>query len=73
MWADVQQFKIPPAFLSDMTSAHVEEDILNYRFGVLSDDDIDSFWLLTFYERTAFVGIVFPSLESRDRCGERST
>ena len=56
-----------------MTSAHVEEDILNYRFGVLSDDDIDSFWLLTFYERTAFVGIVFPSLESRDRCGERST
>lgn len=72
VWANVQQFRIPPAFLSDMTPAHVEEDILSYRFGVLGDDDINSFWLLTFYERTVFVGIVFRSLESRDRSAERS-
>ena len=67
VWADVQQFEVPPAFLADMTFAHVEADILSYRFGEVEDEDIHSFWLLTFYERTPFLGIVFRSLESRAR------
>ncbi len=67
VWADVQRFEIPPAFLADMTSAHVEEDILNYQFGVINDEEINSFWLLTLYERTPFLGVVFRSLESRAR------
>jgi hypothetical protein len=67
VWADVQRFEVPPAFLDDMTYSHAEQDILHYRFGVIDDPDIHSSWLLTFFERTFFLGIVFRSIEARTR------
>jgi hypothetical protein len=68
VWADVQKFEVPPAFLEEMVEAHAEEDVLRYRYGVLEgDDDIHSSWLLTFYERTPFFSIVFRSREARER------
>lgn len=67
VWADVQKFEVPPAFLDEMDTAHAEEDILKYRYGVISDPHIHSSWLLTFYERTTFFGIVFRSEEARLR------
>jgi hypothetical protein len=67
VWADVQRFEIPPAFLAEMDTAHAEKDILKYRYCVIEDPDIHSSWLLTFYERTTFVGIVFRSDEARLR------
>jgi hypothetical protein len=59
VWADVQKFEIPPEFLTEMTSAHVEEDVLQYRFGVIEDPDIHSCWLLRFFARTPFFCIVY--------------
>jgi len=68
VWADVQMFAVPPAFLDEMTEAHAEEDVLRYRFGVLDqDEDIHSSWLLTFYERTPFFAIVFRSEAAHER------
>lgn len=67
MWADVQKFEVPPAFLDEMDVAHAEADILKYRYGVIPDANIHSGWLLTFYERTTFLGIVFRSREARLR------
>jgi hypothetical protein len=59
VWADVQKFEIPPEFLTQMTSANVEEDVLQYRFGVIEDPDIHSCWLLRFFARTPFFCIVY--------------
>jgi hypothetical protein len=59
VWADVQKFEIAPEFLKEMTSAHVEEDVLQYRFGVIEDPDIHSGWLLQFFTRTPFLCIVY--------------
>ena len=67
VWADVQPFEFPPAFLAVMGTAHAEEDILNYRYCVIEHPDFHSFWLLTFYERTTFFGVVFRSEEARLR------
>ena len=67
VWGDVQRFDVPPAFLEEMTSAHAEADILEYRFGVLDDRDIHSSWLLRFFERTAFFCIVYASIQARAR------
>jgi len=63
--ADVQKFEIPPAFLTEMTSAHAEEDVLRYRFGVIEDPDIHSCWLLRFFTRTPFFCIVYSRPQTR--------
>jgi hypothetical protein len=67
VWAEIQRFEVPPVFLEEMTLAHVEEDVLQYRFGVLPDPAIHSVWLLRFYSRTPFICIVYRSVEERRR------
>jgi len=67
VWADAQRFQVPAEFLAEMTSAHVEEDVLQYRYGVLEDPDLHSCWLLRFFQRTPFFCIVFRSIEARSR------
>jgi hypothetical protein len=67
VWGDVQRFEVPPGILTDMTSADVEDDVFQYRFGVTDDPDIHSCWLLRFFERTSFFCIVFRSIEARAR------
>lgn len=67
VWADVQKFQIPPAFLPEMSDAHAEGDVIRYSFTVLDDEDIQSFWLLTFFERTPFFGVVYRSEDARRR------
>jgi hypothetical protein len=64
--ADIQRFQIPEAFLSEMTSAHAEEDVLQYRYGLVDEPEIHSGWLLNFFGRTPFFCIVFRSLEARN-------
>jgi hypothetical protein len=63
--ANIQRFEVPPQFLAEMTSAHAEEDVLQYRFGVVDEPEIHSGWLLNFYGRTQFLCIVFRSLNAR--------
>jgi len=65
VWADIMCFQVPADFLNAMTSAHAEQEIIEYRYEVIAEDDIHSWWLLTFYERTTFIGIVFQSEETR--------
>lgn len=61
VWADIQKFGIPPEFASAFKEAHAEQDILRYQFAPLDDEHIHSVWILTFFERTPFLGIVFRS------------
>ncbi len=64
---------MPPAFLEEMTFSHAEEDILLYRFTVgEGEDDLHSCWLLTFYQRTGFFGLVFNSVEAMERFAVRA-
>jgi hypothetical protein len=65
--ADVQRFQIQADFLSAMTSAQAEEDVLQYWFGMFDEPDMHSGWLLNFFGRTAFHCIVFRSPEGRRR------
>jgi len=65
VWSDVQRFELAPEFLEEFESAHVEEDVFQYRFGVVDDADIHSGWLLRFFTRTPFVCVVYQSIEAR--------
>lgn len=65
MWADVQRFAVPPEFLAEMTAAHADAEVIEYRWAVLpSDEFIHSCWLLRFFGRTPFIGMVFHSAEA---------
>jgi hypothetical protein len=64
VFADVQRFEVPSEFLAQMTSAHAEEDVLQYRFGIIDDPDIHSCWLLRLFNRTAFFCIVFRGVKT---------
>jgi hypothetical protein len=66
VWADVQQFLVPPEFETAMTTGHAEEDILQYRYCVLDEDELHSCWVLCFFGRTPFFGIVYRSEHARD-------
>lgn len=72
VWADVMCFQVPADFLTAMTSAHAERDIIEYRYEVMAEDDLHSWWLLTFYKRTTFIGRVFQSEEARAHMDARS-
>ena len=61
VWADILKYQIPEEFLSKMTYEHREKDVAEYRYQVLREDGIDSAWLITFFQRVTFVGMVSVS------------
>ena len=63
VWVDVLKYVVPQAFLDEMPIHHREQDIVEYRFQVLNEEGIHSAWLLTFFERRTFIGIVSMSEE----------
>jgi hypothetical protein len=64
LWVDVLRYVVPQAFLDEMSIHHRDQDIFEYRYQVLNEEGIHSAWLLTFFERRKFIGIVSMSEES---------
>ena len=58
VWVDVMKYRVPEQFLNEMIYHHREPDIAEYRYAVSADQDIQSFWLITFFERVIFIGAV---------------
>ncbi|WP_158815638.1 hypothetical protein [Methylocapsa sp. S129] len=70
--ADIHRSEVPHEFLAQMTFSHAEESVLQYRFGVVDEPEIHSGWLLTFFNRTPFLCIVFRSAAARRQFEARS-
>ena len=58
VWVNVMIYKMPEKFLDEMTYAHREQDIVEYRYSILDYDGIQSAWLITFFEMVTFIGMV---------------
>jgi hypothetical protein len=58
VWVDVLKYEIPKALYDQMDYHHREQDIAEYRYQVLNDQGINSAWLITFYQRVTFIGLV---------------
>jgi hypothetical protein len=56
--ADVLRYVVPEEFLERMPVHHREREILEYRLMPLNLDDMESAWILTFFERRTFIGVV---------------
>jgi hypothetical protein len=61
VWVDILKYQIQDEFLSEMACEHREQDIAEYRYQILREYGIDSAWLITFYQRVTFVGMVSMS------------
>lgn len=58
VWIDILKYPIPDDFLSQMTYDHREQDIAEYQYQVLCESGIHSAWLITFFQRVTFIGMV---------------
>lgn len=68
VWADVYRYAIPEDILKAMTFDHAERDIVQYGFGLCDDDpDMHSCWLISFFEKVKFFGVVYRSGEAQQR------
>jgi hypothetical protein len=63
VWVDVLKYHIPEEFVSEMICQHREADIAEYRYAVVDDCGIKSAWLMTFFEKVLFLGVVVLSEE----------
>ena len=67
VWADVLKYVVPQEFLDEMPIHHREKDVVEYRYLPLTYGDMESMWLLTFFEKRTFIGIVSkPEVPSAD-------
>ena len=62
VWVDVMKYRIPEEFLMEMTYVTPrEQNIAEYRYSVLEDHGIHSAWLITFFEKVTFIGLILSS------------
>jgi hypothetical protein len=58
IWADILKYPIQENFLEEMIYCERDPEIVEYRYQVLGDDEIQSVWLLRFFQTTTFIAIV---------------
>jgi hypothetical protein len=63
VWVDALRFPVPQAISGGMASGEVVPRIFSYRYSVLEEPPFRSFWLLTFYEKRVFIGVVCTTRE----------
>ena len=56
--ADVLRYVVPEEFLERMPVHHREQEVFEYRLMPLNLDGMESAWILTFFERRTFIGVV---------------
>lgn len=68
VFVNVLTVAVPDNNAIRLQSAHAEPDVLDYRYGRIDDTPgMESAWLLRFYERTTFIGLVFESADMKMR------
>ncbi len=58
VWVTDFKDRIPEDVLSPMTKEHREQDIIEYRYQVFCELGIHSAWVITFFQRITFIGLV---------------
>jgi hypothetical protein len=58
VFADILKYPLPDGVEEQMENYHRDPDIVQYRFSIINQDDIYSAWIITFYKKVNFIGIV---------------
>lgn len=58
IFVDVLKYEVPPHFLDEMELHDRDKDIVEYRFKELNEYDIQTVWIITFFQTVPFIAIV---------------
>jgi hypothetical protein len=58
IFTDVLKIELPDNFYDNMKYDHRDRDIIEYWYEYINDSDIHSGWLLKFYKKVIFYGVV---------------
>jgi hypothetical protein len=61
IFADVLRFRIPSEYLERLHHHVLEADVIEYWYGLQTEPQVHSVWILRFYGRTTFVALVSES------------
>jgi len=61
VWADVLRYQVPQELIASLEHHSRENDIAEYAFERTSSTDVSSAWIVTFFEKITFVGMVLPA------------
>lgn len=61
IYANVLRYVVDPELTKQMIYHHREQDIVDYRYQILNEYEIQSAWIITFFERIPFIGLVSMS------------
>jgi len=61
VWVDIMEYQVPDELLAQMIYTHREPDIVEYRYAIVQENGIQSAWLITFFERVTFIGIIWST------------
>jgi len=61
VWVDILKYQVPTNLLNQMQYHHREQDIAEYHYQIFNDSEINSAWLITFFQRVTFIGLVTTS------------
>jgi hypothetical protein len=58
IFVDILKYEVPESFLSEMEFHDRDTDIVEYRYQVLNEQEIESAWIITFFQTVTFIAIV---------------
>ena len=64
IFVDVLKYEVPDYLLNAMEFHDRDKDIVEYRFQVLNEKDIQSAWIITFFRTVPFIAIVSSGQET---------
>ena len=59
VWADILKYEVPEDLVKGMSYQHREPEIAEYFFEYTNDGEINSAWMIRFFEAPIFVGLVY--------------
>jgi hypothetical protein len=64
IFVDVLKYKVPDYLLNAMEFHDRDKDIVEYRFHVLNEQDIQSAWIIAFFQTVPFIAMVSSGQET---------
>lgn len=58
IWVDILRFRLPPEMEAALTFRGSEPEVVKYAFVKQPFEEVEMLWLIEFFERTRFIGVV---------------
>lgn len=64
IFVDILKYRVPEAFMDEMQHHHRDKDIVEYHYSVIDNPEIQSAWIITFFQTVTFIALVLNPVKS---------